>query len=921
MKHLIFALIAACLILPAKAQDNNEATKMLAYIRNAMNFNRTTPQEKVYMHFDNTGYFENETLWFKAYVTRTCMPKAETDGTKPSIMPTDLSKILYVELLNPSGDVIKTTKWPIDSLGQAYGDMKLDTLYGSGFYEIRAYTRYMTNWGVNACFSRVFPVFKAFKEEGNYSDLTINTKLYKDRDANNRDRSDSLYLNAINAGISSTGLQKSISVQFFPEGGDLVKGKKSRVAMLAIDDNGSPLKGEGFVTNSNGEIVASVITDTLGRGTFDIFPDGNAMSFQMKNLKDKTQVFELPSAKSEGCVLNLDAVSEDMQATIQVSDGICGKLLGYAVMNNGNIVYCDTVYATPLIEIDLERSLMKDGVSQFTVFDSNGQILADRLFFIYPSTCAEDTIVFTNKTPRIKPCGEVRLEADALPNSTFSFTAIDAANMTNGTQGNIMTWMLLSSDVKGYIHNVDYYFEADDEEHRKAADLLMLTQGWRRYDWSLMVGKTKFEKIQPIEDQMYLFGKLNIYRKSNPVSEVDLQAFLFNSSGESLSGKTKTDKDGNYAFALPFIDGEWNLQIFTKIDDKRKTFRVGIDRQFSPVARFITPLESKIYPPLAPNLFKKNQNAEVEDDYEFIPITRKDIVLQNVVVKGKQRYFTNDNWRYKNESFGQKYASVFYDIDRELNNIQDNGEEVPTIFQFLCMKNALFRNPKATNLPTPKPNVRNGNTTNLVGGDTDSKPHVIDVDVWDGRLSYAGRPIKWIVNNGETHDKLTLTEDNTKEIKRILGLSQQSELKEFVTQTDMYDLVSSEAGCIGDEFFPYWMDEIRNMYIVPNHPSETDGAVRIYIYTHIKFTTESMKGLRKTYFQGFNKPSTFKMEDYSVLPPMEDFRRTIYWNPNVRTDANGKATVKFYNNSTCEEIYISAEGISNDGKVIINKNK
>ena len=85
-------------------------------------------------------------MWFKAYVIKT------DNGT-----PTNLSKVLYVELLNPSGDVIKTRKYPIDEKGEAHGDLKLDTLLGTGFYEVRAYTRYMTNWGVNAIFSREIP--------------------------------------------------------------------------------------------------------------------------------------------------------------------------------------------------------------------------------------------------------------------------------------------------------------------------------------------------------------------------------------------------------------------------------------------------------------------------------------------------------------------------------------------------------------------------------------------------------------------------------------------------------------------------------------------------------------------------------------------------------------------------------------------
>ena len=85
------------------------------------------------------------------------------------------------------------------------------------------------------------------------------------------------------------------------------------------------------------------------------------------------------------------------------------------------------------------------------------------------------------------------------------------------------------------------------------------------------------------------------------------------------------------------------------------------------------------------------------------------------------------------------------------------------------------------------------------------------------------------------------------------------------------------------------------------------------------YTTESNKGIRRTYFQGFNEASTFKMEDYNVIPPMADFRRTIYWNPDVKTDAEGKARVEFFNNSTCEEMYISAEGMTEDGKMLVTE--
>ena len=848
MKRLIYILFLVLLALPLHAQ-NEETARILSYIQKAMNFNKVVPQEKVYLHFDNMGYFENETLWFKAYVTRTY------DGHA-----SDLSKVLYVELLNPTGDVLQTLKYPIDSLGQSHGEMKLDTILGSGLYEVRAYTRYMTNWGTNAVFSRVIPIFKTPKTEGDYSDLTIATIPYHNRLPNRRDPLDSLYMQAVEDGIYTDGQMKTVSVQFYPEGGDLVVGKKCRVAMLAVDDNGHPYEGEGFVMNVSGDVLTSVKTDTLGRGLFEVVPDTGKLTFQMRNLqkKEKRQVqfFTLPKAKEEGCILHVDAVSERMLATLQCTDGMCGNQLGYVLMHNGNIFRCDTLTAAPLIEIELDRQSMPEGVNQMTFFDSWGRIVAERLFFKTPTPDKADSIRVVAKTTRLKPCGKVELELRTQPNANLSFSAMDAHTMTNGKQGNMKTWMLLSSEVRGYINNVDYYFEADDKEHRQNVDFLMLTQGWRRYDWRLMSERYTFRKAQPIEDQFYLNGQLKAYRKHNPVSNVRMYVSLYNQKGQSLIGNARTDSLGNYAFKMPFMDGEWKMCIYTTRDikkkdkekEKRKTYYVGIDRQFSPDPRYLTPLETTILHPLAPNAFVKKPFEELEEEEEFIPITEKDHVLQNVTVKAqRKRYFTNDDWRWKNEAYGKQYATIYYDADRELDNILDRGEPVPRTIDFIYDKL------KA------------------------------ELDKYGQKENYIdGRDLHFVVDN-------------------------------------------NEGGGYSD-----WLNYVKSIYIVFNERmSPTLGKwniidnpkhyILVYLYTHRIFSSESQKGLRRTYFQGFNQASTFRTEDYSVIPPMADFRRTIWWQPDITTDAEGKAKVEFFNNSTCEEMYISVEGMTQDGKVLVNE--
>ena len=96
--------------------------------------------------------------------------------------------------------------------------------------------------------------------------------------------------------------------------------------------------------------------------------------------------------------------------------------------------------------------------------------------------------------------------------------------------------------------------------------------------------------------------------------------------------------------------------------------------------------------------------------------------------------------------------------------------------------------------------------------------------------------------------------------------------------------------------------------------------VTVFVYSYHEFA-KNVKGLRRTHFEGFTKSETFKMNDYSLMPPEADYRRTLYWNPNVTTDKDGKAKIDFYNNSSCKQMFISAEGITKNGETIIYRNK
>ena len=168
---MLFIMLNLLLVgVHAQADGDSVAfNRMIAMMKHIKVFQMTYPQEKVYMHFDNTGYFKGERMYFKAYVTRTDRG-----------LPTDISKVLYVDLLNPSGDVIHKSKLRLEK-GEAHGDIAIDSIIGTGFYEVRAYTRYMLNFGDETCFSRVIPIFNKPEKNGDYSNPVIDHLAYYQR--------------------------------------------------------------------------------------------------------------------------------------------------------------------------------------------------------------------------------------------------------------------------------------------------------------------------------------------------------------------------------------------------------------------------------------------------------------------------------------------------------------------------------------------------------------------------------------------------------------------------------------------------------------------------------------------------------------------------------------------------------------------
>ncbi len=347
-------------------------------------FGQALPQEKVYLHLDNTCYFIGDTIWYKGYVTQS------NTGTL-----TTLSRILYVELLTPDGYLVERQQLEMPD-GMAHGMFVLtDSLY-AGYYELRAYTRWMLNFELceyphvkntednfyskkmakeffrdyEKLYSRVFPVFDKPEVAGEYlKDMTLRPmrRYYK----------------------KPREQKPELDLRFYPEGGNLVEGTTARVALELNDEDGQHLKGMLLsIENKDGVEVAQCKTDERGRAVFTLPEVAEkkgyraVFTYEGYNFRE-----ELPEVEPEGCALTV--AQDDSTVTARVQAVGVERQLALHVMHQGVSSFYRTLEHKGILQkaqeeytVAIPLDSLPTGVNQLTVFDAEGRIYADRLFFV-----------------------------------------------------------------------------------------------------------------------------------------------------------------------------------------------------------------------------------------------------------------------------------------------------------------------------------------------------------------------------------------------------------------------------------------------------------------------------------------------------------------------------------------------------------
>jgi hypothetical protein len=923
-----FAILLATIILPAlvRAQDGDALAGLDSLERNLDYFSRHFPQERVYLHFDNTSYYKGEHIYYKASVVR-----------GDDFRPTPLSRILYVELV-------------IDR-GGAHGSFLLRDSLNSGFYEVRAYTSWMLNFtpgderggtmlktkkygnGMGdrfpcalrsnaGIFSRVFPVYER-ADSGLYGrqNIIVMPKMTSDLDVDAKDR---------------------LAVDFYPEGGNLVRGVPSRVAFEAHDAGGRLVDVKGELMRG-GTAIGEFASFYGGRGLLNVIPgegmDAEGMAFRV-HYHGRDCTFGLPAAQARGYALAVQARAGTLTATVERNADTEGMALGLLLRCRGRGM------AARVIDMRREKRAalafstagLPEGVNIFTLCDARGGVLAQREVFVahggrrrlqLKAACAGGRLWGpaggrpAASEVDFAPYRKVRVDfclADSAgaPADSASFSvAVTDANFRDRTYGggaDVLTDLLLSSEIKGFVPNAGYYFEKDDAAHRQALDLLLMVQGWTRYDFGRMGCGRRFEPVFSIERGLTLRGRVmrpfgeRRYWKS-PRREVWVNAEIA-APDTVIDGERLTADGGRFCLNIPMFYGRG--QAWLMLNDRSRDVlgerRAGIlghtfpeTKRFNPgLAAELAISPENVFPPLAKPYTYYETNFPDEEGAagtSYDPATQS-YEMETVVKTARRRWAKldlskpsmvvdiRDMMTYLSEIRGSicSFDWSGFDLEFEISDFLNQFGLAGGIRTYINN----FAESSLDNFETGNTLNRGGNHYYHGFGDPFNLP----------------RGIEFLPPPDNMQRMAVFADFHNRDL--IYSQAKQNEIIDFE---------------IGYKYTQGASAEDRNQQRVVGNAAVT---IRINLLSDRDYIPGGVPTVFNGYrmmVYGISQPDEFYAPDYShePLPEETDYRRTVYWNPDVTTDGEGRAHVEFFNNGFSKNLCISAEGISRDGTPFVWK--
>jgi len=494
------------------------------------------PQEKLYLQFDKSSYTPGETIWFKAYLFA-------------ANFPSEISHTIYAELVDEQGKVIQKKNAPVFRYGAAAA-FDLPTDLSGKYVYVRAYTRWMLNFDSSFIFLKGLPL-----------------------------------LNSKKPVAKSVPVPASYALQFLPEGGDMVEGVESRVAFKGIDQNGYPTNFSGDVLDSKGKKVADVKVMHDGMGYFRLTPEaGEQYKCKWKDARGQMHETNLPVAKKEGVVLEANNTVAGIEFIIRrpANVSIPTPFQLVAQMQQQLLFRAKANLSTRAeVKSTLPTDNLASGIVQLTLFDQNDKPVAERLVFVNRQDYYFITDLNTaikNITNRGKNVIRIDVPDTILANLSVSVTDADI-NPPLKDDEDIFSSVLLTSDIKGYVHRPGYYFSSEADSVAAHLDLVMMTNGWRRFSWDNVLAK-QFPTIKYRPDNyLGIEGRIRGINKSE-IKDRDITAILQPRKGGKQFVSIPIQPDGD--FLLPDLLFYDTVKIFYQLNnDKDRTLTTRANWDFS----------------------------------------------------------------------------------------------------------------------------------------------------------------------------------------------------------------------------------------------------------------------------------------------------------------------------------------------------
>lgn len=585
--------------------------------------------EKVYLHVDRQLYSPGDYIWFKVYhlwgLTHRPMPGY---------------KNIFVQLVSDNGKVF-AERVVLARNGTTGGDILVADSIPDGEYTLRAFTRYLENFDEESYFHKKIFISKS--------------------------------KNSLEIDFSPNEIIPQIDISFLPEGGNLVLNALNYIAFKAIDQTGKGIPVNGRIVDEKDSLVTTFSSSYLGMGKFMMMPlEGKTYYARIEEFPDFSYTFT--DLNPNGVALHYTDMGDEVILSVSRNFKISDSLHTYLVASHkGIVLFYETVKFSGISDaVKINKNKFPTGISTITLLDNSLKELAERLIFIEDSV---DSNIEININKEDFPTRDmVSLEID-LPfhevDSTAAIFSLSVANANylarGGTQQSLKSYMLIDSELKGYIESPSALFVNDDGiTSSEKLDLLMMVNGWRSYYWNDLVERMNENLMGWADAGITIEGYVRALFRNRPVmnGEVILGPF----SGNLLYEGTRTDSAGRFIFDRLYLRDNEKIFIHAKNEKDRANTEIILD----PVKTFLTkktdPASWFLKPQmeLPVNFYRENfyRHLKIEEYYP----EKGSIMLGKIDIVGKRK--EKDDGHYRIYAEADKVFTI-KDDDYTYTNVLD----------------------------------------------------------------------------------------------------------------------------------------------------------------------------------------------------------------------------------------------------------